>query len=259
MGGSGHVPRPRHRQYRDAAVPGYAVPTSSPSRRWIRARPTGAQILDPGRTCLGTEQKRWLTNRLTRSEHTWRHVGHGYNFLALRLEDLDTPEIRADPPPGFHLNEGRYIEADAWDDSAAERREILGGLAKAQVRNVVVTAGHTHIWFAGGLRPDHDDLDGSPVVAHEFVCGSLTADPDVRHAYLPGLPLDQAEQIIRTLEAGFLDVNPHIDYIDTINQGYGLVELSPSAATVDFRVVDTFAADPQPTTHTSWELPAVPG
>ncbi len=246
------------RQYRDAAIPGVRGPDVLPFTTVDTRTPEGAQILDPGRTCLGAEQKRWFMNRLTRSEHTWRHVGHGYNFLALRLEDLDTPEIRADPPPGFHLNEGRYIEADAWDNYAAERREILGGLAEAQVPNVVVTAGHTHIWFAGGLRPDHDDLEGSPVVAHEFVCGSLTADPDVRRTYLPGVPLDQAEQIIRSLEASFLGINPHVDYIDSINQGYGLVELTPAAATVEFRVIDTFAADPQPSTRATWEIPAAP-
>ena len=179
-----HVPAARPRQYRDAAVPGVRGPDVLPFTTVDTRTPEGAQILDPGRTCLGAEQKRWLMNRLTRSEHTWRHVGHGYNFLALRLEDLDMPEIRADPPPGFHLNEGRYIEADAWDNYVAERREILGGLAEAQVPNVVVTAGHTHIWFAGGLRPDHDDLEGSPVVAHEFVCGPTDGRPR-RPPHLP--------------------------------------------------------------------------
>jgi alkaline phosphatase D len=244
------------RQYRDPAIPGVQAGGVLPFPTVDTRTPDGARLLDADRTCLGAAQKRWLTDRVTRSEHTWRHIGHGYNFLALRLEDLDTPEARADPPPGFHLNEGRYVAADAWDNYAAERREILGRLAEAQVPNVVVTAGHTHIWFAGGLRPDHDDLEGSPVVAHEFVCGSLTADPDVRRAYLPGLPLDQAEQVIRSVEELFLGINPHIDYIDSINQGYGLVELTPAAATVAFRVIDTFAADPQATTRASWELPA---
>jgi alkaline phosphatase D len=78
----------------------------------------------------------------------------------------------------------------------------------------------------------------------------------VRRAYLPGLPLDQAEQVIRSVEELFLGINPHIDYIDSINQGYGLVELTPAAATVAFRVIDTFAADPQASTRASWELPA---
>jgi alkaline phosphatase D len=246
------------RQYRDPAIRGTVGADILPFETVDTRTPDGAQLLDPGRTCLGERQKRWLLDRLTRSDHTWRHIGHGYNFLALRMEDLDTPEIRADPPPGFHLNEGRYIVADAWDNYAAERREILGTLADAEVPNVVVTAGHTHIWFAGGLRPDHDDLEGSPVVAHEFVCGSLTADPDVRRAYLPGVPLDQAEQIIRSLEEVFLDVNPHVDYVDTINQGYGVVELTPTAATVEFRVIDTFALDPQPATRAAWEVPATP-
>jgi alkaline phosphatase D len=79
------------------------------------------------------------------------------------------------------------------------------------------------------------------------VCGSLTADPDVRPTYLPGVPL----------EASFLGINPHVDDIDSINQGYGLIELTPAAATVEFRVIDTFASDPHPSTRATWEIPAV--
>jgi phosphodiesterase/alkaline phosphatase D-like protein len=61
----------------------------------------------------------------------------------------------SDPPPGFHLNEGRYIEADAWDNYAAERREILGGLAEAQVPNVVVTAAFCRLSLRhGAVRDD---------------------------------------------------------------------------------------------------------
>jgi alkaline phosphatase D len=122
-----------------------------------------------------------------------------------------------------------------------------------------VTAGHTHIYFAGALRPDFDDLAASPVVAHEFVCGSQTADPDLRRAYLPDLPLDQAEAVLRTLEAGFLAINPHLDYMDLVSQGYGLVDLTPTEATVSFRVIDTFDRSAQASTRASWRIPAGDG
>ena len=55
-----------------------------------------------------------------------------------------------------------------------------------------------------------------------------------------GLPIDEQEAGVHALEDAFLAGNPHIDYIDLLNQGYGLVEMTPSATTVDFRVIDTY-------------------
>ena len=244
------------RQYRDRVVDG--VPGGPLGLSTIDTNtPAGAHIFDADRTCLGAAQKQWLKRRLTATADrvTWRHVGHGYNFLALRLGDYDTPEARANPRAGFHVNGGNYIASDAWDMYWAERRELMDFLAAQHVPNVVVTAGHTHIYFAGALRPDHDDLAGSPAVAHEFVCGSLTADPDLRRAYLPNLPLDEAEAVLRTLEGGFLGLNPHMDYIDLVSQGYGVVELNRSEATVAFRVIDTFDRAAQASTRAAWRIP----
>ena len=242
------------RQYRDpwvASVPGGPLGLSTVDTR----TEVGAHIFDADRTCLGARQKQWLQRRLLAGDATWRHVGHGYNFLALRLDDFDTPELRAHPPAGFHVNGGSYVASDAWDSYWAERRELMDFIDRHEVPNVVVTAGHTHIYFAGGLRPDYDDLEGSPVVAHEFVCGSLTADPDLRRQYLPTLPLDQAEAVLRNLEGAFLAGNPHVDYIDLVGQGYGLVELTPAAASVSFRVIDTFDRQARATTRAAWTVP----
>ncbi|HEX2577198.1 MAG TPA: alkaline phosphatase D family protein [Aquihabitans sp.] len=218
------------------------------------ALPSGAAIFDPQRTCLGAEQKAWLVDRLLADGFTWRHIGHGYPFVALRLEDYDTPAVRADPPPDFHPNGGKYLSTEQWDGYWAERRELMDLLADNCVENVVVTSGHTHIWFETGLRPDYDDLEGSPVVAREFTCGSLTADPDPRAQYFPGLPKEAAEEAIHGLEAAFLGINPHVGAIDLLNQGYGVVTFTPAEATVDFRVIDTFDVDAVATTSRSYRI-----
>jgi alkaline phosphatase D len=243
------------RQYRDPAIDG--VPGGPLGLSTVDTNtPDGARIFDPARQCLGAEQKRWLKRRLRDARTTWRHIGHGYNFQAVRLADYDTPEARANPPAGFHVNGGNYIATDAWDSYWAERKELLEFLAAERIRNVVVTAGHTHIYFTGGLRPDFDDPAASPLVANEFVCGSLTADPDVRKAYLPDLPLDEAEAVLRSLETAFLGINPHIDYMDMVSQGYGLVELTPARATVDYKVIDTYDRNARATTRAAWRIPA---
>jgi alkaline phosphatase D len=223
--------------------------------------PSGFAIFDPDRTCLGAAQKAWFTDELVASTATWRHVGVGYPFVALRLEDYDTPAVRADPPPGWHPNGGKYFSTEQWDGYWAERRELMDLIADRCIENVIVTSGHTHIYFESGLRPDYDDLPdadghgGSPVVAREFVCGSLTADPDVRDEFFPGKPRDEQEAGVHALEQAFLGANPHVDYIDLLNQGYGLVHVTPAETRVDFRVIDTFDAQAVATTKASWTIP----
>lgn len=249
--------RSRRDELIDSNDPTTLLPTTD------TALPSGAAIFDPDRTCLGPDQKAWLKDRLVTGEYTWRHIGTGYPFVALRLEDYDTPEARANPPEGFHVNGGKYLSTEQWDGYWAERRELMDHLADNEVPNVVVTSGHTHIYFAAGLRPDYDDLEGSPVVAKEFVCGSLTADPDPRSQFFPDLPRADAEAAIHGLETAFLGVNPHIDYIDLLNQGYGLVTFTPTEAVVDLRVIDTFDKDAVAVTKQSYrigvgELPAFP-
>lgn len=226
----------------DANIPEGILPTTDTDL------PSGAVIFDPDRTCLGAEQKAWLKDQLSASTATWRHIGTGYPFVALRLEDYDTPEVRADPPAGWHPNGGKYFSTEQWDGYWAERRELMDFLAEECIANVIITSGHTHIWFECGIRPDYDDLPvdgagGSPVVAREYVCGSLTADPDVRDAYFPGQPREQQEAGVHALEAAFLAANPHVGLIDLLNQGYGVVTFTPTAATTEFRVIDTFDVD----------------
>ena len=129
-------------------------------------------------------------------------------------------------------------------------------IADECIENVVITSGHTHIYFASGIRPDYDDLEGSPVVAWEFTTGSLTADPDAREQYFPDLPPDEAEQQIHGLEAAFLALNPHVDYIDLLNQGYGLVSITRDRCQVDFRVIDTYDEAATPTTKKTYRVAA---
>jgi alkaline phosphatase D len=65
--------------------------------------------------------------------------------------------------------------------------------------------------------------------------------------------------VLRSLEAGFLGINPHIDYMDLVSQGYGLVELTPEEATVTFRVIDTFDRTARASTRATWRIPATTG
>ncbi|MCU1496463.1 MAG: hypothetical protein JWM47_416 [Acidimicrobiales bacterium] len=244
------------RQYRDPAIgsnddSGILPVTDT-------ALPGGQAIFDADRTCLGADQKAWLKDRLLDSvgSHRWRHIGTGYPFVTLRLGDYDTPEARADPPAGFHVNGGKYITAEQWDGYWAERKELMTFIGDQCIPDVIATSGHTHVYFGAGIQPDYDDLENSPTVLWEFTCGSLTADPDPRAQFFPGMPPAEAEAAIHSLEAAFLGGNPHVDFIDLLHQGYGIITFTPEAVQVDFRIIDTFDEDAVATTNKTYRIPA---
>jgi alkaline phosphatase D len=121
-----------------------------------------------------------------------------------------------------------------------ERRGLLRYLADHGVTDTVFCSGQTHIYMASALRPDPADPQ-SPVVGFDFVNGSLTADPDPRSAYLGDLPVDVADQVLHLAERWVLSQNaPNLRYMNLIDQGYTLVDVTPDEVIVTFRMIDTF-------------------
>jgi alkaline phosphatase D len=210
------------RSYRDPAVDSidYTGPTEAD---------------DPSRTTLGAEQYQWFTSLLGASTAAWRLVGNPYNINPWRLVNTEfLRPFRPDQP----ANAGVYAPNEAWDDYRAERHDLLRFLLDAGVGPTVFCSGHTHIWLASELRPDPDD-PGSPVAAFDVVAGSLTADPDVRDAYLGDLPRDLAEEVLRLAERWVIAQNPGMRYMNLIDQGYALVDVTPEDVTITARLVDT--------------------
>lgn len=222
------------RSYRDAAVD--AVSSLSPD---------GAVMMQAGRTTLGAAQKAWLEGGLRRSEAAWRLLGNGYNFNWWRLIDLDHPLLRALNPRWQH-NAGVYAPNEAWDDYQAERLELLRFIDDEGVEDVVSCAGHTHLYFAGDV-PDDIDSPTRRSVLTEFTTGSLTADPDPRTLF-GGLPRGLAEALIHLGERFVISQNPWYAYVNFLDQGYAVVDLTPEELVCEFRLLDTF--DPAATART---------
>lgn len=199
------------------------------------ATPAGAEMFAADRTTLGADQKQWLLDGLRSSSAAWRFLGNPYNMASARFEDRDPGPPR---PEGTQVNGGNYFPNEAWDDYQAERRQILDTLAVDGIRDVVSVSGHTHVWLAGAMAPDPDD-PASPVVAFDFTCGSLTADPDVL-ASDDATPRDELRERQRALATAGLAINPHLRYINFVDQGYGLVTVTPEQAVIEFKLVDPF-------------------
>jgi alkaline phosphatase D len=221
------------RQYRDPEVPANSdflgvIDTQDTSQ------PPCEQMFAEGRTTLGRRQKRWLKQGLARGRTTWRLLGSSYDMAPWKIEDRDTPELRAENPD-LQRNGGVYVSNEAWDDYQWERRQLMDFIARRRIRNVVVCSGHTHFYKASEIMPDFDD-PASPVTAMEFVTGSLTADPDPRTI--------APEEFLHAAEQGMLGANaPYLKQIDLLNQGYAVVDATPEELVCEFRVIDTFDAE----------------
>jgi alkaline phosphatase D len=202
---------------------------------------TGAN--EPGRTTLGAEQYSWFTQGLAASSAAWRIVGNPYNINPWRLVNLEfLRAFRPDLPP----NSGIYAPNEAWDDYMQERRDLLQFLVDAGVTDTVFTSGHTHTALVAELRADFD-RPATPVAAFDFCTGSLTADPDPRKAFLGDLPADVAEDVLRAAERFVLTQNsPYLRHMNLVDQGYTVVEVTPTETLVTIRNIDTFDPDAEP-------------
>lgn len=230
------------RQYRDPEVL-----EGNPQQNQDRQR------FDPARTTLGTAQRNWLKTGLADTEAIWKVLGNPYNMAMWRLSKATQPGRGQTFTSNFrdlnnvHVNQGTYAPNEAWDDFWWERRNILESLSANGVDNVVSVSGHTHIWLADVLIPNPDD-PASPVVAFDFTCGSLTADPDFTELNYGGINFNGnapfAYSTLQTIAGGIEELNPWKAYCNFINQGYGLATFTRDEAIIEFKAVDTFAAEP---------------
>lgn len=200
------------RSYRDPAIEPSDVRT-----------PEGAEMLAPGRTTLGATQKAWLFDLLRSSSAAWRFLASTYNLAPWRLG----PDV--------------YVPNEAWDDYWVERDEVAALLGDEGITNTVVCSAHTHVWIAAHLHRDVLDPT-TPAVAFEVTAGSLTADPDLLDGF-EGAARDAERAKFRALEEASLEANPWQRYLNLIDQGYVLVDVTPEETVLECRLVDPF--DPE--------------
>ncbi len=117
-----------------------------------------------------------------------------------------------------------------------------GRLHDGRIDNVGFLTGDIHAFFQAPLRVDFDD-ESSPVVAQEFVCGSVSSRG-----------LDYAGDLAVGLGDVATRLPPGFRYVDLVRRGYGVVECTPTSSSVEFRVADTSAPDGsvRPGTRFDW-------
>jgi alkaline phosphatase D len=167
---------------------------------------------DPRRTMLGAEQEAWFAEGMKRASAKWNVIAQ-QTLMAELDEGKD----------GKHS-----FWADGWDGYPMGRQRFLDAVAASPVKDTLVLGGDVHSFWATDLRRDFTQR-ASPVVATEFVGGSLTSEPfpwEIIKAFLPN--------------------NPHMRYVKSGVFGYGVAELSPKASTVLFRTVQSIKEQSSP-------------
>jgi alkaline phosphatase D len=171
--------------------------------------PDCSERTDPSRSLLGAPQERWLMETLADSRGRWNLLSQQYAMGELK---------RLRP-------EGLRYSNDGWDGYAQTRRRIFEQWRDAKVSNPLVLGGDIHTFIAGDLALE----PGGPPIASEFVGGSISSLGADNVSLLP-------------LQAA----NPAMRFIDGEVRGYGLLELTPEAASITFRAVQSALAPTSP-------------
>ena len=164
--------------------------------------------LDPKRSMLGQEQKRWLLEGLRASTARWCGLGSAVMFSPL-------------------LAAGLTINQDGWDGYLAEREELLQTLAQDKVDNLVVLSGDLHAALAGQVSPR---FDGVAPIGMEFMTPAISSPNAHESITRMGLPWP-GNAIIEAL-------NSHLSFFEGDINGYAVLELTQEEVAYRLYAVD---------------------
>jgi len=207
----------------------------------------GPQYEPPGRTMLGDEQREWLVDTITGSTTRW---------TVWADEVLTVP---------FRLGSGPlslYPVQGGWDGYTRERQQITEAIGAADVENFVTLTGDMHCYVAAYQQTSYPGrVSGGEGVAKgerigvEFMTPAVTSLNAAEAFHLTrGWRGRVTEPLLTTLVTG---MNPHIEFFDSHNWGYSVVEFTREDCTyVGYAVDKTVdAADASREVVTAYRVP----
>lgn len=191
----------------------------------------GKSIDDPDRTMTGRKQLAWLKSGLSASSSTWRMVGTSVMLSPIAFGAVPTHLMG---PLSRLLNvseDGLAVNVDQWDGYTRERRELLTHLRDNGIANTVFLTGDIHMHWATDVPVKGATYFQDGAVATEFVVSSVTSDNV--DDYLKAPPHTSSEPIAAAVRGA----NRHVKWVDMDSHGYGVLELTPEHAQMDFFVL----------------------
>ncbi|WP_086606839.1 alkaline phosphatase D family protein [Erythrobacter donghaensis] len=186
---------------------------------------------NPDRQLLGAAQEQWLADALKASTASGTH----WQVLVQQvlIGNLKSPQSLAsqlgDGLPDFVRQRltaaamaskaGLPLNMDAWDGYPAARERVFTAALAADA-NLVVLAGDTHNGWGFDLAQD-----GTAVGVELGVCS--VSSPGFE-SYLSFMQPD-------TLARALVEENPQLQWADTAQRGYMVVELTPARAVTEYR------------------------
>ncbi len=184
---------------------------------------TGPNINDPNRTILGAPQYDWLTSELSNNTATWKVIGNQVMFSHL----VAPPQLAEQ---GLELT-------DTWDGYPVERDRLLTYFGQHDLRNIVLLTGDIHTAWAWDVPLDgtsYNSKTGQGSECVEFVTPSITSD-NVDEAL--GVPADDPQ--ITTGAAVLRSLNPPLKYLNLVDHGYYVLDVTPAQVQADWYFADT--------------------
>jgi alkaline phosphatase D len=189
----------------------------------------------PGRTMLGDRQREWLIDTLTTDDAVWT---------------VWADEVLTMP---FRLGSGPlsvYPVQGGWDGYTRERQRISEAIAEADVDNFVTVTGDMHCYIAGYNQTSYPGrVTGGEGVATgdrigvEFMTPATTSLNVAEALHLTrGLRGRITEPLLSRLIPA---MNPHIEFFDSHNWGYSVLEFGREEATYVAYSVDKTVDDPE--------------
>jgi alkaline phosphatase D len=123
-----------------------------------------AQLADPARTMLGTDQEQWLDATLAESRAAWNVLTQGVMFVTIRES----------------WNESSRIFTDAWAGYPPARERLLGSLARHKTANPIVLTGDIHSFWVNEIA----NAAGRPFGV-ELVTSSIATSTSDKTQMLP--------------------------------------------------------------------------
>lgn len=201
-----------------------------------------ADVANPQRQLMGTEQVTWLQGQMSKSTATWQMLGQ--QVLMARM-NLPAPMVLAGAYTTYlalavkaRNNPGSLTAAeqaqlngptvpynlDAWDGYQAAREAVLN-MAKSMNKNLLVLAGDTHNAWASDLA----DVNGN-AVGVEFGVPSVSS---------PGFESYFPTVDPTLVAAGMEQLIGPLVYAETASRGFTVVTVTPTETRAEYRYVST--------------------
>ncbi len=183
------------------------------------------------RSILGFEQRAWLENGLKNSNATWKVIGN--QKMVCGWSSAGIPSWIPIP------NDGGVFDRGSWDGFMEDRASLFNFFRNENINDIIFISGDAHISIAADLHEEpmssaYNATTGQGSVGVEFLPSSISRGN-----------LDEMSPIFGTFQALFTGIsnsmNPQHLYSEFTSHGWGLLELYPDSAVVEFRYSNILA------------------